>query len=258
MRMKNQKPLYFFANWKMYLDYAESVALAQNIASHASAFDGDVISAVFPNALSFTAVREALKNTPVGVGAQNIYWIGKGGCTGEVSADMYAGIGATYALVGHSERRHMFNETNHEVRQKFEAAVAAGLTPVLCVGETGKERDEGKTNEVLETQLRAVFSDLVWPADTKVIVAYEPVWAIDRGGEVTPCDPAKAEEACRLIRGFINALLPGSSSVLLYGGSARPNNVASYVSRADIDGVLVGAASTKIESWLQLIEAGRK
>lgn len=255
--MSNSQPTYLFANWKMYLDYDESVALAHSIAANASSFPGNVVSVVFPIALALPAVEQTLSAARIQTGAQNIYWIGKGGCTGEVSAEMYKAVGAQYALVGHSERRHLFKESNHEVRQKVEAAIAAGLTPVLCVGETAKERDEGKTREILETQLRAVFSDIAWPTDLQVIVAYEPVWAIDHGEKVEPCDPVIAQEMCSLINTFVTALLPQSDPILLYGGSVRSTNVKKYLAQSAINGVLVGAASTKMDSWLPLVNEAR-
>ncbi len=253
-RMHASKPAYLFANWKMYLDYQESVALIADLKKHAKDFD-HVTMAVFPNALAVSTATDELKKTSIAVGAQNIYWLGKGGCTGETSAEMYKALGSTYALVGHSERRHLFKESNHDVRQKIEAALAAGLTPVVCVGETAKERDAGETKEVLETQLRSAFSDISWPSKVDVIVAYEPVWAIDHGEKSDPCNPAKAEEICALLRGYIRNLISGADPVLLYGGSVRPNNVTDYVKQNNIDGVLVGAASTKTDSWLSIAQA---
>ncbi|HLD60596.1 MAG TPA: triose-phosphate isomerase, partial [Patescibacteria group bacterium] len=177
----------------------------------------------------------------------------------EISPTMYKEVGATYALIGHSERRHLFQETNHQVRQKLEAALDAGLTPVLCVGETMKERDEGQTEEVLEAQLRSAFTDVSWPKELPLIVAYEPVWAISKGRGKEDmgkhCEPEEAGRVGGLVKHFVKGLLPGvSETVFLFGGSVRPTTVAGYLREPKIQGVLVGAASTHLESWKEIVQ----
>ena len=174
------KPCYLFANWKMYLDYTESADLATALAKEAEGLDPEIKMVIFPTALAMPIVREALEGTEIKFGAQNVYWVEKGGYTGEISAGFYKSVGASYALVGHSERRHLFHETNHEVRQKMEAVLAAGLIPVLCIGETLAEKKEIQTEEVIEAQLRAAFTGLAFPAGTEVLVAYEPVCLLVR------------------------------------------------------------------------------
>lgn len=249
---------YLFANWKMYLNYEESAVLAKQLVKETKKMSSNVTMTVFPSALALAEVVETVKKTSIAVGAQNTYWVQQGGCTGEVSAAMYKAVGAEYALVGHSERRHLFHETNHEVREKIEAALAAGLTPVVCVGETKHERDDDKVEEVLEVQLRAAFEDIAWPADKPVIVAYEPVWAISKGTDPsagTPCDPVDASKAHRIIEQFLRGLMPKAEIVLLYGGSVRPHNVSEYLRQPHVQGVLVGAASTKLEQWLEIVRA---
>ncbi len=251
---KNTK--YIFANWKMYVDFSESVMLAKQLAKKSKQFSANLSLAVFPSALSFTAVREEFAKTKVAVGAQNTHWVARGGLTGEISSEMFAGVGATYTLVGHSERRHMFHETDHEVRQKVEAALASHLTPVVCVGETAAERAAEKTEEIIEVQLRAAFDGIAWQKDKPIIVTYEPVWAISKGtepGSGTPCDPDDAEMMHKRIDRFIRGLHSDVEPILLYGGSVRPHNAQFYVAQPHINGVLIGAASTKLDSLLEII-----
>jgi len=241
---------YLFANWKMYLDYDESNILANAIADGAKGISKDIKMAIFPSALALYPVGQVLQDVGISVGAQNTYWLEKGGYTGEVSAVMYKSAGCEYVLVGHSERRHLFGETNHEVRQKVEAGLVAGLTPVICIGETEKERQDNKTEEAIEIQIRAAFHNIVWPADRELIVAYEPVWAIGTGQN---CDPLEAERMHELIKKQIVALT-SITPVILYGGSVKPENIAEYLKNPNINGVLVGSASANLESWMNIIK----
>lgn len=255
------KKIYLFANWKMYLDYAESVALASALAETVGPVPEHVVMAVFPSALALTAVAEKFSGSAVKVGAQNTYWVSRGGYTGEISANMCQAVGCEYVLVGHSERRHVFGETNHEVRQKIEAALAAGLAPVVCVGETMGERQAGQTRAVLEVQLRSAFEDLDWPAGRPLIVAYEPVWAISKGlshNEVgIPCTISDAEAANRHIVQCVESLIPAATAAVLYGGSVRENTARDYLASPHVNGILVGAASTTLESWHGIVLAAK-
>ncbi|MDO8499735.1 MAG: triose-phosphate isomerase [bacterium] len=246
------KKYHLFANWKMYLDYDESNILANALATQAKKFPKNIEMAIFPSALSFYTVAQVLQDVKIGVGAQNVYHIDKGGYTGEVSMAMYKNAGAKYALIGHSERRHQFHESNHDVRQKMEAALLAGLTPVLCVGETEKEHGAGKTVEVVEIQLRSALEDIAWPAGRPLYVAYEPVWAVGTGNA---CSPVEAERLHSQIAGWIKGLVPGIMPILLYGGSVRAENVGSYLSLPNIHGVLVGGASAKLDNWMEIVRS---
>jgi triosephosphate isomerase len=246
--MHNQK--YLFANWKMYLGYQESVALASAIVSQ-SGVSEDVKMVVFPSDISFVEVTRVLAKARVATGAQNTHWLDKGGYTGEVSAHMYKAVGSQYALVGHSERRHLFHETNHDVRQKVEAIISTGMTPVICVGETAKEKEENKTEEVIEAQVRSAFHIIEWPKDTEIFIAYEPVWAVGTG---LACDPLEAERVHELIKKQVVALT-GKTPIILYGGSVNADNIVEYVKNPNISGVLVGGSSTKLESWMDIIKA---
>ncbi len=211
--------------------------------------------AIFPNALSLYPVGQVLGDIGAGVGAQNVYWLDKGGYTGEISAKMYKDAGCKYSLAGHSERRHIFNETNHEVRQKLEAILSKKMIPVLCVGETAKERKAGKTEEVVEIQLRAALSGLTFNGKKEIIIAYEPVWAIGTG---QACDAGEAYRMHGLIAKIVKKLTPKADFKILYGGSVSPENISLYLVKPLIDGVLVGSASAKLESWSKIIEAAVK
>ncbi len=259
MTVLGAKSFYFFSNWKMYLTVAESVDLAKEYKDLFKDNAKDITVAIFPSALAAVAVGEVLEGTDFSWGAQHVCGPEKGGYTGEVSAAMYGSVGAKYALIGHSERRHLFHETNHDVRQKIEAALEAGLTPVLCVGETRAEREAGQTEEVIEIQLRAALAGLSYPSGRKLVIAYEPVWAISTGLHSEEagiqCDPAEATKVHRLIARTTEVLLAGVERVILFGGSVRPHNIAAYLGESEIDGVLVGAASTTKESVVELLSA---
>lgn len=250
MSLHNGK-YYLFANWKMYLDYNESNIFANALANEVKEFSENVKMTIFPSALSLYPVSQVLRDVNIGVGPQNVYWVDKGGYTGEVSATMYKDVGCDYALVGHSERRHQFGETNHDVRAKMEAVLSVGLTPVLCVGETSAEREAGKTEEIVEIQLRAALEKLEIPTDIELIIAYEPVWAIGTG---VACDPIEAERMHEVIKKIVDALIPGKEAVILYGGSVKPENVSEYLKQGNVNGVLVGGASAKLESWLGIVK----
>ncbi len=246
---------YLFANWKMYLDFDESNILANAIVAEHKNFDKKISMAIFPSALSLYPVGQVLHDVGIGVGPQNVYWVDKGGYTGEISATMYRAAGCDYALVGHSERRHQFHETDHDVHEKMKAVLAVGLTPVLCVGETESERQHGKVEEVIEVQLRAALDSLNWPSDKELIVAYEPVWAIGTG---VACEADEANRMHELVIRLCKNLIPGSNPIVLYGGSVRPNNVTGYLQQSNIHGVLVGGASTKLDEWLDIVAEAQK
>ena len=245
------KKIYLFGNWKMYLDYEESVALAKDLVKeYVKNFPSEISMTVLPSTLAIKSVVDLLKDSPISVGAQNSYWIPKGGYTGEVSVEMLKKIGVKYILVGHSERRHIFKESNHEVRKKLEAILEAELIPVVCVGETEKEREEGKTEEVIETELRALFEDIIWPVHLPCFIAYEPVWAVGTG---KACEPEEAERMHAVIQKLTTALVPNLNFNLLYGGSVRKENITSYIEKEHIQGVLVGQASVKNDSWSTIV-----
>lgn len=245
------KKINIFANWKMYLDYDESNILANALLEKAKELPENVQITLFPSALALYPVAQAFTGSNLAVGAQNAYWVDKGGYTGEVSMQMYQDAGCKYVLIGHSERRHIFNETNHEVRQKIEAALPLGLIPVVCVGETQEERKSNKTEEVVEVQLRAAFDGLSVAEASEIFVAYEPVWAIGTG---EACAAGEAERMHSIISRIVNALIPNAKLSILYGGSVRADIVADYLAGPATDGVLVGNASSKLESINDIID----
>lgn len=244
------KNINLFANWKMYLDYDESNILANALINEVKKMPANINVALFPSALALYSVALNLKETKIGIGAQNAYWVDKGGYTGEISMRMFKEAGCRYMLVGHSERRHVFKETNHDVRQKLEAAFADNLTPVVCVGETQEERRANKTEEVVEVQLRAAFEGLAAANEAEFLIAYEPVWAIGTGDA---CDPTEAARIHKVIEKIVKSLLSGANFQILYGGSVRADNVADYLACECVDGVLIGNASAKLESFHEIM-----
>ena len=238
----------FAANWKMNHAPADATAfLRQFLAQYPRKQDHSVI--IFPPALTLHAVTAGLKDRPdILVGVQNIHWEDTGAFTGENSAPIARAAGARYALIGHSERRHVFGETEGETGKKFGAAVRAGLFTVICVGETLEERERGETATVVIRQLRAALAGADPRHIASSLVAYEPVWAIGTGKTATPADASAVHAA---IRTELRALAGerGSAVAILYGGSVNTGNARSLLDAADVDGLLVGGASLDSESW---------
>jgi triosephosphate isomerase len=242
---------YIFGNWKMYLTLEEAKALSEDLAKNE--FTGDVKLAVFPSALAVGEVIKTFAGTDFAVGAQTVNWTPKGAYTGAVSAFLYKEAGCEYSLVGHSERRHVFGETDEEVRKKIEACLENNLIPVVCIGETKEEKDNNQRDYRLKTQMEFAFKDLNLNGG-KVIVAYEPVWAIGTGDA---CNPADADD----VQGWIKTELKkyfDKEIPVLYGGSVNEKNVSDYVRYDTIDGVLVGGASTKLDTFTALINNATK
>lgn len=242
---------YLFGNWKMYMTVEESVALTEVLAT--LKFNASKVTVgVFPNTLVFERVQEMLERSDIALGAQNVSWVPQGAYTGATSAHLFATAGATYALVGHSERRYIFGETNADVRKKLEATLDAGLTAILCIGETKEDVDDGKTEYRLKKQLHEALDGLSVEAG-KLIIAYEPVWAISHGGHGVACSAERAAEAHTMIRSLTSEILESSVPVI-YGGSVTPDNLAAYLTSSVIDGVLVGHASIYSDNWINMIE----
>ncbi|HNS66449.1 MAG TPA: triose-phosphate isomerase [Mesotoga infera] len=212
--------------------------------------------AVFPTSLAVSGVADIMKDTKIKVGVQNIYPADSGAFTGEISASMLTELYVDYVLVGHSERRQLFGETDAQTNEKIKAILKNGLTPIFCIGETLEERKANLTNSVLERQLKAGLMGFAKEEASRVIIAYEPVWAIGTGVVATP---DQAEETMKYIRQFLAGLYDGDfaeSIRILYGGSIKPDNFDSLVAMEDIDGGLVGGASL-LESFVQLVAIAR-
>jgi triosephosphate isomerase len=245
--------LIFAANWKMHhgpeaaLDFMKAFLQRYRPQSDREVW-------LFPAAISLAAVADACRDRrEIRVGAQNVYWEPKGAFTGELSVPMAREAGAQLALVGHSERRHVFGETDAETGKKVRAALQMGLTPLLCVGEKIGERDAGHTLQVIERQLQAL-SGLDTATLGQVPIAYEPVWAIGTGRTATPQDAAEVHAHIR--RWCVDRGLAARDTRILYGGSVKPDNVGALVSEREIDGVLVGGASLDASSWTAMVRAG--
>ena len=242
--------LLFAANWKLQLGPEETRAYLKTFrARYNRREDRDVW--FFPPAVSIEAAAQAVRErADLAVGAQDIYWEPKGAFTGELSAPLVLGAGAKATLVGHSERRHLFGETDEDTRRKLAAALAAGLVPLLCVGETLAERDAGHTLAVVVRQLAGALGALEAAVLSGVVIAYEPVWAIGTGRNATPPDAAAVH---REIRAWLRARGAGAPRIL-YGGSVNLKNVQALLTEPELDGVLVGGASLDPEGWAQLVQ----
>jgi triosephosphate isomerase len=239
-------------NWKMHQGPAETTDFfARFLASYPATPARTV--AFFPPAVSLAAARAALEGRPdILLGVQNIHWEEKGAFTGETSAKLARDAGATLVLVGHSERRHLFGETLDETARKTRAALAAGLTPILCVGETLEERERGDAAAVAEAQLSAALEGLGADEAAGVVIAYEPVWAIGTGRTASPAD---AEEMHLRVRQFLTGRLGdgvGGAMPILYGGSVKPDNAAGLLAAREVDGLLVGGASLDAEGFARI------
>jgi triosephosphate isomerase len=238
-------------NWKMNTTEAEAVALARDVAAQTAGAPCDVAVCVpFPH---LGPVREALRGSHVRLGAQDVYWEPKGAFTGEVSVAMLSDY-CSHVIIGHSERRQFFGETDEWVNRKTAAVLASPLDPIVCVGELLEERRGGQTEEVLYRQLRAGLTGLTLSA--RVTIAYEPVWAIGTGETATP---EVAQEACAHIRGVLREIAPAVADAIRiqYGGSVNPENAASLLAQPDIDGALVGGASLKAGQFAAICAAAR-
>jgi triosephosphate isomerase (TIM) len=239
-------------NWKMNTTRAEGVALASAIAKQAAAA---VDVALCPPSLYLEAVRDAIKASPVGLGAQNCYHEAKGAFTGEVSPQMLIDVGCKYVILGHSERRQIFKESNQDVNRKVTAALAVGLTPIVCVGETLEQRQANQTAAVVREQIEGSLAGLLVEQMLKIVIAYEPVWAIGTGVVATPEQAEQVHaDLRRLLENRYNSQV-ASAVRIQYGGSVNAENAATLLSQPNIDGALVGGASLKAEGFLAIITA---
>jgi triosephosphate isomerase len=248
------RPKFVAGNWKMYTTRAAAQQRAAAVAKGLAANTATRV-AVCPPFPWLTAVGDVLKNSSVALGAQNCHYEKEGAFTGEVSPQMLLDAGCGYVIVGHSERRHGFGETDALLNKKARAALAAGLSVIFCVGELLDEREANRTEAVLDTQLTSGLAGL--PADhlAKLVVAYEPVWAIGTGKVATT---EQAQEAHAYIRRKIAGLFGenvAGSLLIQYGGSVKPDNAAGLLSQPDVDGALVGGASLKADSFLAIVAA---
>lgn len=244
-------------NWKMYKTLPESVDFVRELAPRLASFSG-VERVVCPTFVALAAVAEALKGTPVKVGAQNAHWEAQGAFTSQIAPTMLQGL-VEYVIIGHSEARAYLHETDEDINRKVKAALAYGLKPILAVGESLAQNEAGETEQFVGGQVRAALDGISAENMANIVIAYEPIWAIGTGKN------ASGELANSIIGGTIRGTLTqlyGSSVAqsvrIQYGGSVKPGNMAEYMGQPDIDGALVGGASLKVEDFAQLVEAAAK
>jgi triosephosphate isomerase len=240
-------------NWKMNTTLPEAVELAKAVVAKVGANVSDVDVAVCPPYISLAAVADVVKGTNIKLGAQDVHWEPKGAFTGKVSCAMLKSVGCTYAIIGHSEQRQYFNETDGTVSKKAKAALGAGLLPILCVGETLDERKSGKLFDVIERQTRGAFDGISKADAVKCTVAYEPVWAIGTGETATP---QQANEMHLFIRKLVARLYdePVAAAMRIqYGGSMKPENAKELLALSDVDGGLIGGASLKADDFSRIV-----
>jgi len=243
-------------NWKMNKNIVESVSLVKELKDFVRGIEGvDIV--VCPPFTSLWVVKEIINGTNIHLGAQNMFWETKGAFTGETSPLMIRDVGCEYVILGHSERRQYFKETSEEVARKTEAALSVNLTPIVCVGENLEEKESGKTESIIEQEIKALFPKIDSLLAEKIIVAYEPIWAIGTG-------KSSSSKDANLIIKFIRKLFYseyGSKIAerirILYGGSVNPKNMDEFMKESDIDGALVGGASLHALSFSQIVKAAK-
>jgi triosephosphate isomerase len=244
--MKTRPPI-IAGNWKMNLTLGESSELVKQLLKGLPKLNG-VQVIVAPPFTALQAVALELKESPIGLAGQDLHWEKPGAFTGAIAGEQLVDAGCRYALIGHSERRQYFSETNETVAKKIHAAFRVGLQPIVCVGETLQEREAQKTFSVIQTQIEQAFASLNSKQVEELFIAYEPVWAIGTGKVASP---EIAQEVHRFIRNQIKT----SKTPILYGGSVNPENARGLFAQPDIDGALVGGASLKAQSFLSIIES---
>jgi triosephosphate isomerase len=240
------------ANWKMFKTTHDTLAYVRELSALAKTVEGVEII-VAPPFTSLSTACEAARNTNVGIAAQNLHYEREGAFTGEISAGMIKDVGAAYVIIGHSERRRLFGETDATVNRKVRAALAADLTPIVCIGETLEEREAGQTLAVLDRQVKEGLDGVTADQIAALIVAYEPVWAIGTGKNATP---AEADEAHRHIRSRLRSWFGGGAADacrIQYGGSVKPDNIQALIGLPDVDGALVGGASLDVRSFFDIV-----
>ena len=240
-------------NWKMHLKLGEAAALARGIAEAGPGTGGSTV-VLIPPFTSLAAVGGAIAGSDVRLGAQDLYWEDQGAFTGEISGPMLADAGCAYVLVGHSERRQLFGETDETVQRKTRAALKAGLSPIVCVGEVLAERDGGRTLERVDDQLARGLGGISGEDMARVVIAYEPVWAIGTGRTASPGQAEEVHAHIRRRLGESYGIDAASCAIILYGGSVKPANSYPLFQEKDIDGFLVGGASLDAGGFVAIVK----
>lgn len=256
VRMVSMRKPIIAGNWKMNKTLQEAVSFVEEVKNQIPSAD-QVESVVCSPALFLDRLVQQVKGTELGVGAQTMHFEENGAFTGEISPLALADLGVQYVIIGHSERREMFNETDETVNKKVHAAFKHHLVPIVCVGETLTEREANETKQVVETQVKQGLAGLSEEQAVKVVIAYEPIWAIGTGKSSSATD---ANEVCQYIREVVAGMFSNSTAEqvrIQYGGSVKPENIQEYMNQPDIDGALVGGASLEPQSFLQLLGASK-
>ncbi|MDY4523280.1 MAG: triose-phosphate isomerase [Atopobium sp.] len=244
-------------NWKMNKTYTEGVVLASELAEELKNGTGEVDVVVCPPAVDLKGVATVIdqQNAPFGLGAQNVYWEESGAYTGETAPQMLTALGVGYCIIGHSERREYFGETDEDINKKAQALMEHNIVPISCCGESLEVREAGKHVEFVVDQIKKDTKDLTITDPSKYVIAYEPIWAIGTGKTATADD---AQEVCGAIRAALVDIFGqeiADGIRILYGGSAKPENVAGFLEKDDVDGALVGGASLKADSFAAMVKA---
>jgi len=252
------RPKVIAGNWKMNKDVHQTEELINGLKKALDFSLTNVKVVICPPFTSLETAQQLLQGSPIALGAQNMYYEDEGAFTGEVSAKMLKGIGCQYVILGHSERRQYFRETDEFINKKVKKALASGLIPIVCVGETLEEREKNITHQVVTTQVKGVLKDFSAADVEKLIIAYEPVWAIGTGRNATP---QQAEGVHLLIRSLISELYSSTTAerlIIQYGGSVKADNASDLLSQLDIDGALVGGACLKADSFAAIVKAAAR
>lgn len=251
------RPKVIAGNWKMFKDLSETSDLITGLLSNLKDLPRGVEVIVCPPFTSLSLAADLLKGSPIMLGAQTMSEFDEGAYTGEVSWKMLRSAGCSYVILGHSERRQYFHETDDLINRKAKKALAGGLRPIICVGETLQEREGGVTQAVVEKQVRGVLEGLTVSDLSRVVIAYEPVWAIGTGRNATPSQAQEVHAFIRSLVGEIFGSEAAGSIVIQYGGSVKPDNSAELLRQNDIDGALVGGACLKADSFGAIVKSAK-
>jgi len=259
MAVRNSRKPLMAGNWKMHHTHLDAIQVVQKLSYRLEEKDYEQVEVlVCPAFTALRSVQTTLEGDriPIALGAQDVHWEKEGAFTGEVSAPMLAKLNVSYVIVGHSERRHLFGDTDEIVTKKLRSVLAAGMSPVLCCGETLGEREAGETDSKIAGQVRAALGGLKAVDAERCVVAYEPIWAIGTGRNATPDD---ADATIGFVRGVIREMFAASAETIriLYGGSVKPGNAADLMAMPEIDGALVGGASLEPDDFARVVRYNR-
>lgn len=244
-------------NWKMYKTVDEAVHYVKDLCNLVKNIN-DVNVVIAPTFIALHATAKAVRNNKVKIAAQDLYWKAEGAFTGEISGALIHACGTQYVIIGHSERRAMFAETDTHVRKKVTAALTHSLTPIVCIGETLDQRESGKTFDILDHQIATNLADIKTEQLAQLVIAYEPVWAIGTGKNATPMQAAEAHSHIRSHLASTFGKEAAAQCHVIYGGSVNPKNIQELIAQPDVDGALVGGASLEVQAFFEIISRSRK